>query len=92
VQWEFYHVISGNGVVRHQDGTTPIEPGDAFIFLPDQPHQLINDSSEDLLVYVIADNPFGESNYFPDSNKWIVRSPERRIIRSEGLEYYDGEE
>jgi uncharacterized cupin superfamily protein len=24
-QWEFYHVISGNGLVRHIDGTTPIE-------------------------------------------------------------------
>ena len=31
-QWEFYHVISGKGVVRHKDGVTPIEPGDAFIF------------------------------------------------------------
>jgi uncharacterized cupin superfamily protein len=92
VQWEFYHVISGGGVVRHQDGTTPIESGDAFIFRPGQPHQLINDSTADLIVYVIADNPFGESNYFPDSKKWTVRSPERRLIRSEGLEYYDGEE
>ncbi|HSI64299.1 MAG TPA: cupin, partial [Candidatus Saccharimonadia bacterium] len=24
IQWEFYHVISGSGTVRHQDGTTPI--------------------------------------------------------------------
>lgn len=92
VQWEFYHVISGRGVVRHQDGTTPIESGDAFIFRPGQPHQLINDNTADLIVYVIADNPFGESNYYPDSKKWTVRSPERRLIRSEGLEYYDGEE
>ena len=28
-QWEFYHVIAGNGTVRHEDGTTPIEAGDA---------------------------------------------------------------
>src|SRR5438876_59737 len=40
-QWEFYHVISGKGLVRHKDGTTPIEPGDAFIFPPDEPHQLL---------------------------------------------------
>jgi uncharacterized cupin superfamily protein len=33
-QWEFYHVISGQGTVRHQDGTTPIETGDAFLFEP----------------------------------------------------------
>ncbi len=65
VQWEFYHVISGGGVVRHQDGTTSVESGDAFIFSPDQPHQLINDSPEDLIVYVVADNPFGESDLQP---------------------------
>src|SRR5438105_6158049 len=56
-QWEFYHVISGTGQVRHDQGTTPIEPGDAFIFLPGQPHQLINDGPQDLLLYVVADNP-----------------------------------
>jgi uncharacterized cupin superfamily protein len=92
VQWEFYHVISGNGSVRHEDGTTAIEAGDAFVFEPGQPHQLINDGTQDLILYVVADNPIGESNYFPDSQKWIVRSPERRVIRSEPLEYYDGEE
>ena len=94
-QWEFYHVISGKGIVRHQDGTKPIEAGDAFIFGPDQPHQLSNvgpESGEDLVVYVVADNPIGESGYYPDSKKWLVRSPERRLVRSESLDYYDGEE
>ena len=91
-QWEFYHVISGEGVVRHQAGSTPIQAGDAFIFKPDQPHQLINDGAEDLILYVVADNPSGESVYYPDSKKWGVRSPERRIFRGAALEYYDGEE
>ena len=91
-QWEFYHVIAGNGTVRDKDGITPNEPGDAFIFPPDQPHQLINDGSEDLILYVIADNPISESCYYPDSKKWLVRSPERRLIRSEGLDYFEGEE
>jgi uncharacterized cupin superfamily protein len=91
-QWEFYHIISGTGKVRHQDGTTDIEPGDAFLFKPGEPHQLINDGAEDLVVYVVADNPIGESCYFPDSKKWSVRSPERRMIRSDDIDYYDGEE
>src|SRR5687768_8327882 len=91
-QWEFYHVISGKGVVRHKDGTTAIEPGDAFIFPPDEPHQIINDSADDLVFYVVADNPIGESCHYPDSGKWLVRSPERRLIRSGSLEYLDGEE
>jgi uncharacterized cupin superfamily protein len=91
-QWEFYHVISGQGIVRHKDGTTPVETSDAFIFPPDEPHQITNDGPEDLVLYVVADNPIGESSYYPDSKKWIVRSPERTIIRSENLDYFDGEE
>ncbi len=91
-QWEFYHVISGRGAVRHEDGTTPIEPGDAFLFEPGQPHQLTNDGSQDLVLYVVADNPMGESCHYPDSRKWLVRSPQGRLIRSDALDYYDGEE
>lgn len=91
-QWEFYHVISGTGRVRHQDGTTPVEAGDAMIFKPGEPHQFTNDGAQDLVLYVVADNPIGESAYYPDSQKWLVRSPERRVFRGEPLEYYDGEE
>jgi uncharacterized cupin superfamily protein len=91
-QWEFYHVISGKGLFRHQEGTVVIEAGDAFLFKPGEPHQLINDSSNDLLVYVVADNPIGESCHYPDSGKWLVRSPESRLIRSDPLKYHDGEE
>jgi uncharacterized cupin superfamily protein len=91
-QWEFYHVISGAGICRHKDGSTAIEAGDAFIFEPGQPHQLSNNSAEDLVIYVVADNPLGESCHYPDSGKWMVRSPEGRLIRSEALDYYDGEE
>ena len=91
-QWEFYHVLSGRGLARHADGSTPIGPGDAFLFKPNEPHQLINDGTEDLILYVVADNPIGESCYYPDSRKWLVRSPERHILRGEALDYYDGEE
>lgn len=91
-QWEFYHVISGRGIVRHKDGTTAIEPGDAFIFKPGEPHQLSNNGTEDLILYVVADNPLGESCHYPDSGKWSVPFPERRMVRSGALDYYDGEE
>jgi uncharacterized cupin superfamily protein len=91
-QWEFYHVISGSGTVRHDGGTTAIGPGDAFIFKPGEAHQIASDTAQDLVLCVVADNPIGESYYFPDSGKWGVGSPERRLIRSESLDYYDGEE
>lgn len=77
----------------HQDGTTTVEAGDAFIFKPGEPHQITNNGELDLIVYVIADNPIGESYYYPDSKKWGVNSPEHRILRSDTvLDYYDGEE
>jgi uncharacterized cupin superfamily protein len=91
-QWEFYHVISGQGSVRHRDGTTAIVAGDAFIFQPGEPHQITNDGRQDLILYVVADNPIGESYYFPDSEKWGITSPERKILRSGAVDYYDGEE
>ena len=91
-QWEFYHVISGSGQVRHAEGTEAITTGDAFVFKHGEPHQLINNSADDLVIYVVADNPVGESVHQPDSKKWLVRSPERKVLRGEGLDYLDGEE
>jgi uncharacterized cupin superfamily protein len=81
-QWEFYHVISGSGIVRHEESTTAIEPGGAFIFKPGEPHQLTNNSTDDLIIYVVADNPTGEFCHYPDSQKWNVPLPERRLVRS----------
>ena len=81
-QWEFYHVLEDTGKVRDQEGTTPIEAGDAFVFKPNEPHQIINDSAADLVVYVVADNPLSESAYLPDEETWIVRSPKFTKVRS----------
>jgi uncharacterized cupin superfamily protein len=91
-QWEVYHVLSGKGLVRHKEGTTPIEAGDSFLFPPEEPHTFSCEGTEDLLILIIADNPIGESAYYPDSKKWLVRSPERRLMRGENLDYFDGEE
>jgi uncharacterized cupin superfamily protein len=91
-QWEFYLVISGSGVSRDDEGTTRISSGDAFLYRPGEAHQFTNDGDVDLVMYVIADNPFGDTCYYPDSNKWSHAIPERGLVRSEALEYYDGEE
>ena len=92
MQWEFYHVISGAGSVRHSDGSTAIRAGDAFIFKPGEAHVLTNTGTQDLVVYVIADNPSGESTHYPDSDKYSVRSPSPKMLRSQTFDYYDGEE
>src|SRR2546425_2149951 len=70
--WELYLVIRGKGSVRHKDGPTEVVSGDAFIFGPNEPHQIANSGTDDLIYYVIADNPIGESAYYPDSGKWKV--------------------
>jgi uncharacterized cupin superfamily protein len=94
-QWEFYLIISGIGSVRHKDGTTEVVPGDAFIFGPDEPHQIRNSGEEDLVFYVIADNPIGESFYYPDSGKWKVNrslASDRVFVKAVQTHYLDGEE
>ena len=94
-QWELYVVISGKGIVRHKEGKTDIAPGDAFVFGPDEPHQIINSGEQDLIYYVIADNPIGESAYYPDSGKWKANkssAADRVVIKGEETHYFHGEE
>ena len=69
-----------------------IVAGDAFLFQPSEAHQLINDGDVDLIVYVVADNPLGESGHVPDSKKYSVQSPKHAVIRGEHVPYYDGED
>jgi uncharacterized cupin superfamily protein len=93
--WELYLVISGKGSVRDKDGKTEFGAGDAFIFGPDEAHQISNTGKEDLIYYVIADNPIGESAYYPDSGKWKVNkrsAADRVVIKSHETDYFDGEE
>ncbi len=92
LQWEFYYVLSGRGEARDGDGITAIEPGDAFLFKPGEAHQIANRANDELVIMVVADNPLNESTHYPDSNKWIVRSPERRVVRASDDDYYAGEE
>ena len=94
-QWELYLVIAGKGSVRNEHGTTDVVAGDAFIFAPNEPHQITNSGEEDLLYYVVADNPIGESAYYPDSGKWKVNkssSADRVVVKGKETDYFDGEE
>ena len=91
---ELYLVVSGRGNVRDKDGWTEVRPDDAFFFGPGEAHQLANAGEEDFIYYVIADNPRGDSCYYPDSGKWAAPwdGPEEAIIKGEIADYYEGEE
>src|SRR5881392_1981116 len=91
---ELYLVVSGQGSVRDKDGTTMVMAGDAFFFGPGEAHQLINAGEEDFVYYVIADNPRGDSCYYPDSGKFAVlkEANDEVIVRGKETDYFDGEE
>jgi uncharacterized cupin superfamily protein len=96
---ELYLVVSGRGSIRDKDGTTAVGPGDAFFFQPGEAHQITNVGDEDLVYYVIADNPrsggtTGDSCYYPDSGKWAVikEGSDEVIVKGHETDYFDGEE
>lgn len=94
-QWEMYLIVSGEATVRHKDGKTEVVGGDAFIFGPNEPHQITNSGDVDLIYYVIADNPIGESGHYPDSKKWKVNKKsqlDRVVIKGDEADYFDSEE
>jgi uncharacterized cupin superfamily protein len=68
--------------------------GDAFFFGPGDAHQLENAGDEDFVYYVIADNPRGDSCYYPDSGKWAVvkDGSEEVMVKGKETDYFDGEE
>ncbi len=91
---ELYVVVSGKGKVRDHDGTTEVTAGDSFFFAPGQAHQLFAADDEDFVYYVIADNPRGDTCYYPDSGKWVAfqEGAEEIIAKGAEADYYDGEE
>jgi uncharacterized cupin superfamily protein len=91
---ELYLVVSGKGSVRDKDGTTTVTAGDAFFFGPGEAHQLANAGEEDFVYYVIADNPRGDSCYYPDSGKFAVlkEGSNEVIVKGTETDYFDGEE
>ncbi|MEO7166537.1 MAG: cupin domain-containing protein [Chthoniobacterales bacterium] len=91
---ELYLVVSGRGKVRDHSGTTEVSAGDSFLFAPGEAHQLSATEDEDFVYYVVADNPRGDSCYYPDSGKWVAYQEGGGEIIAKGAEadYYEGEE
>lgn len=91
VQWEYYIVVSGRGEMVQEQGTAslPMTPGDHIIQPPGWIHTIANTGDEDLVYYVIADNPSDQHCYYPDSQKWAGGNA---VYRPQEVGYWDGEE
>ena len=91
---ELYLVVSGRGKVRDHHGTTEVSAGDSFFFAPGEAHQLSAAEDEDFVYYVIADNPRGDTCYYPDSGKWVAfkEGAEEVIAKGDGGRLLRGEE
>ena len=88
-----YVILTGSGNVRDESGTHEVGPGDAFVYRPGEAHQVSCAGSVDLVYYVIADNPPGDSTTYPDSKKWAVWDGTKRIlIQGTETSYWTGEE
>jgi uncharacterized cupin superfamily protein len=85
-------VLSGSDKFRSPAGPTELTVGDAVYCGAGEPHQIINDG-KDFVFYVIADNPVGETCYYPDSDKWgLPLNLNGPILKGVAVGYFDGEE
>ena len=58
---------------------------------PGTAHQTTNTGTDDLVFFIIADNPPADFCHYPDSGKWALAHP-RTIFRLTEADYFDGEE
>ncbi len=71
---EMFYVLSGTGTLRHADEEYPIQAGD-FICSPadpEQPHQIINTSDEELTYIALSSQDNTDVFLYPDSGKYGV--------------------
>ena len=101
---EFFYVISGEGTLRHADEEHAIRAGD-FICSPadpEQPHQIINTSDEDLIYIALSTQDHADIFLYPDSGKYGAFHGKTRNPRDPGtflvfarkettVNYWDGE-
>lgn len=90
-QWELYLFLSGIATVRTPSGVTTMKAGDVVLHPPGEAHQFTNTGPDDVLYYLVADNPPVDYWHYPDSNKWGLRAP-RKFFRTTDVDYWDGEE
>jgi uncharacterized cupin superfamily protein len=104
VSEEMFYILEGEGTLRHADEEHPIRAGD-FICSPadpDQPHQIINTSDDELAYIALSTHDETDIFLYPDSGKYgawhgKTRDPSDScnfIVfarKSTAVDYWDGE-
>ncbi len=91
-QWEMYLFLGGTGQVRGAEGMADVSAGDHVLFKPNEPHQIINTGSIELIYYVIADNPQADICTYPDTvDKWAIK-PHHKFFTMTDANYYEPED
>lgn len=104
VNEEMFHVIQGEGTLRHADEEYPIRAGD-FICSPadpKQPHQIINTSDQEMIYIALGTEEPTDVFLYPDSGKYGVwhgatrdpDAPDNFLVfarKETAVDYWDGE-
>jgi uncharacterized cupin superfamily protein len=90
-QWELFLILEGHARVRAERDTHLLVAGDAIVHSPGEAHQITNAGDNELIFFLIADNPPVDYWHYPDSDKWGIRSP-RKFFRATDVDFWDGEE
>jgi uncharacterized cupin superfamily protein len=68
-----------------------VKAGDHVILSPGEAHELINNSAQDLVYFVLADHHRADVTSYPHTCKRQIK-PEYRCVRVTDADYYEGEE
>lgn len=91
---ELFIVWEGEATVRTLRGEITCRPGDVMAFPPGDigAHQLINRSDKPCRVFMLGMEGLGSVAYYPDSDKVLVTTRDRLMVRANPrLDYFDGE-
>lgn len=101
---EMFFILSGTGMLRHAGEEYPVRAGD-FICSPadpQQPHQIVNDSDDELTYIALSNEMKTDVMLYPDSGKYGVWHGDSSDMQAAGnflvfarkesaVDYWDGE-
>lgn len=94
---EAFYIVSGEGIIKTEQGDKVIKPGDFIICPPSElgAHKIVNTSEHEILKYIDFDTTNSpDIVHYPDSDKtgFIVHNKSNIFFHNgKKANYYDGE-